>query len=100
FFYNSESWSAFGTVASEVISQGDNEGEEIDQAGPEDVSFELQPLQNTRFPWHTMLIAFSISGVLLWGAAYSAQQSTRHRNNEKRARWFALEVKAFDPFIS
>jgi hypothetical protein len=100
FFYNSESWSAFGNVASEVISQGDNEGEETDQAGSEDVNFELQPLQNIRFPWHTMLIAFSISGVLLWGAAYSAQQSTRHRNNEKRARWFALEVKAFDPFIS
>lgn len=100
FFYNSESWSAFDTVASEVISQGDNEGQETDQAGPEDVSFELQPLQNIRFPWQTMLIAFSISGVLLWGAAYSAQQSTRHRNNEKRARWFALEVKAFDPFIS
>lgn len=52
------------------------------------------------FHWQLLLITASISGVLLWGAAYSAQQSTRHRNNEKKARWFALEVKAFDPFIS
>lgn len=52
------------------------------------------------FSWQLLLLTASISGVLLWGAAYSAQQSTKHRNNEKRARWFALEVKAFDPFIS
>lgn len=60
----------------------------------------LSTPENVGFPWHAMLIAFSISGVLMWGAAYSAQQSTKHRNSEKRARWFALEVKAFDPFIS
>ncbi|PHS79161.1 MAG: hypothetical protein COB59_03185 [Rhodospirillaceae bacterium] len=47
-----------------------------------------------------LLITFSVSGVLLWGSAYAAQQSTRHRNNEKRTRWFALEIKAIDPFIS
>ncbi len=41
-----------------------------------------------------------LTGVLLYGAAYSSQQSTRHRNNEKRTRGFALEVKAIDPFIS
>lgn len=51
-------------------------------------------------PWYKLFITFSLSGVLLWGSAYSAQQSTKHRNNEKRNRWLALEVKAIDPFIS
>lgn len=51
-------------------------------------------------PWYTLFVTFSLSGVLLWGSAYAAQQSTKHRNNEKRTRWFALEVKAIDPFIS
>jgi hypothetical protein len=50
--------------------------------------------------WSKVALAFSLTGVMLFGAAYSAQQSTRHRNNEKRTRWFALEVKAIDPFIS
>lgn len=50
--------------------------------------------------WIKIITAFSLTGVMLYGAAYSSQQSTKHRNNEKRARWFALEIKAFDPFIS
>jgi len=53
-----------------------------------------------QIPWSLLFITFSISGILLWGSAYSAQQSTKHRKNEKRTRWFALEVKAIDPFIS
>jgi len=53
-----------------------------------------------QIPWALLFITFSISGILLWGSAYSAQQSTKHRKNEKRTRWFALEVKAIDPFIS
>ena len=52
------------------------------------------------FPWYKLLAALSISGVLMWGSAYAAQQSTKHRKSEKRTRWFALEVKALDPFIS
>lgn len=50
--------------------------------------------------WEKIITAFSLTGVLLYGAAFSSQQSTKHRNNEKRARWFALEIKAFDPFVS
>lgn len=50
--------------------------------------------------WEKIITAFSLTGVLLYGAAFASQQSTKHRNNEKRARWFALEVKAFDPFVS
>lgn len=100
FFYNSESWIFFDTSVNQLTSKVDTQSQEADQTRSGDVNFEQEPIQGIDFPWHTMLIAFSISGVLLWGAAYSAQQSTRHRNNEKRARWFALEVKAFDPFIS
>lgn len=55
---------------------------------------------SNEIPWALLFITFSISGILLWGSAYSAQQSTKHRKNEKRTRWFALEVKAIDPFIS
>ena len=47
-----------------------------------------------------LLQAFSVTGVLLFGAAYSTKQSNAHRKNETQARWFALEVKAIDPFIS
>lgn len=100
FFYNSESWNIVDTVPNAMISYDDNKSQETNEVASEIANLELEASQNSRFPWHTMLIAFSISGVLLWGAAYSAQQSTKHRNNEKRARWFALEVKAFDPFIS
>lgn len=45
-------------------------------------------------------MALSLTGVLLFGAAYSAQQSNCHRQSEKKMRWFALQVKAIDPFIS
>lgn len=47
-----------------------------------------------------VLKAFSVTGVLLFGAVYSAKQSNTHRQNEKRNRRFALEVKAIDPFIA
>jgi hypothetical protein len=50
-------------------------------------------------PWYRFFMTFSVSGILLWGSAYSAQQSTKHRNNEKRNRWLSLEIKAMDPFI-
>jgi hypothetical protein len=50
--------------------------------------------------WAQILKTFSVTAVLLFGAVYSAKQSNIHRQNEKRTRWFALEVKAIDPFIS
>ncbi len=56
--------------------------------------------KSVSLPWYALFATFSLSGVLLWGSAYAAQQSTKHRNNEKRTRWFALEVKAIDPFLS
>lgn len=50
--------------------------------------------------WSKLVTIISLTGVLLFGAAYSSQQSNRHRSNEKKTRWFALQVKAVDPFIS
>ncbi|TDB04423.1 hypothetical protein [Halomonas marinisediminis] len=97
FFYNAEKWNILDSNTDVVASRNDNTSRESSE---ELLNVPDAETQNNDFPWHIMLIAFSISGVLLWGAAYSAQQSTKHRNNEKRARWFALEVKAFDPFIS
>lgn len=100
FFYNSGTLSSVETAPNLLTAQEENEENQSKTVVSETARMELTPSQKNGFPWHTMFIAFSISGVLLWGAAYSAQQSTRHRNNEKRARWFALEVKAFDPFIN
>ncbi|NCC03464.1 MAG: hypothetical protein EOM37_05375 [Proteobacteria bacterium] len=50
--------------------------------------------------WVKILKALSVTGVLLFGAIYSGNQSNSHRSNEKKTRWFALEVKAIDPFIA
>jgi len=50
--------------------------------------------------WLRLIVTLSLTGVLLFGAAYSSQQSNRHRTNERKARRFALEMKAFDPFIN
>jgi hypothetical protein len=60
----------------------------------------LSPTDDSNIFWAKIIKAISITGVLLFGAAYSAKQSNAHRLNEKRTRWFALEVKAIDPFIS
>lgn len=50
--------------------------------------------------WSRYLITFSITGVLLFGAGYAGQQSTRHRDEARRTQRFALQVKALDPYIS
>jgi hypothetical protein len=68
----------------------------------------IQPIINNRsnqrvdkpFNWQQFLLSVSLTGVLLFGAAYSGQQSNRHRDNEKKFRWFALQMKALDPYIS
>ena len=41
-----------------------------------------------------------LTAIFLYGAVYASKQSSFHRNNEKQTRWFALEVKAIDPFIA
>jgi hypothetical protein len=49
--------------------------------------------------WESLLAKAPLTVVLLYGAAYSAQQSTRHRNQEIRNRRFALEMAAIDPYL-
>ena len=49
--------------------------------------------------WEIALFSLPLTGVLLFGAAYSAQQSTRHRNVEVQNRRFALEMAAIDPYL-
>ena len=55
---------------------------------------------NGEFLWGKYFKAFSLTGILLLGAGYSARQSDSHRQNARRAKWFALEVKAINPFIA
>ena len=51
------------------------------------------------FSWEQIIAAIPLTGIFLFGAAYSSRQSSLHRQNEKRVRWFSLEIKAIDPFI-
>lgn len=53
-----------------------------------------------RINWPELMTAASLTLVLLAGAGYAARQSKIHRTNEHQMHWFALEVKAIDPFIS
>lgn len=55
---------------------------------------------DVNFDWSAFLFSVSLTGVLLYGAAFSSLQSNRHRENEKQMRWFALQIKALDPYIS
>ena len=50
--------------------------------------------------WAEVVTATSLTLVLLGGAGYTARQSKLHRETEQHLRWFALEVKAIDPFLS
>ena len=50
--------------------------------------------------WAEVVTAASLTLVLLGAAGYSARQSKLHRETEQHMRWFALEVKAIDPFLS
>ena len=50
--------------------------------------------------WSIYPLAISLTGVLLFGAVFSGQQSSRHRNNEQKFRRLALRVAAFEPFVA
>lgn len=52
------------------------------------------------FQWPVMIMTLSITGVTFVAAQFASRQSRVHRINEQRMRWFSLEVKAIDPFIS
>lgn len=50
--------------------------------------------------WPVLAITISITAIALIAASFSSRQSRMHLINEQKMRWFALEVKAIDPFIS
>lgn len=50
--------------------------------------------------WAELATATSLTLVLLASAGYASRQSKIHRDAEQQMRWFALEVKAIDPFLS
>lgn len=51
------------------------------------------------FSWERVIATIPVTGILIFGAVYSSKQSSLHRQNEKRTRWFSLEMKAIGPFI-
>lgn len=50
--------------------------------------------------WVEVVTAVSLTLIFLATAGYASRQSKLHREAEQQMRWFALEVKAIDPFIS
>lgn len=50
--------------------------------------------------WEKLARTASLTGVLIFGAAYAARQSKSHRDQERKARWFGLEIKGLDPYIA
>ncbi|MCZ8180211.1 MAG: hypothetical protein O9309_14395 [Rhizobium sp.] len=50
--------------------------------------------------WAQLATAASLTLVLLGASGYAARQSKLHREAEQQMKWFALEVKAIDPFLS
>lgn len=50
--------------------------------------------------WAELVTAGSLTLVLLAAAGYASRQSKTHRDLEQEMRWFSLEVKAIDPFLS
>lgn len=54
---------------------------------------------NSMIYWERAILSFPLTGVLLFGAAYAAQQASRHRDVEVRNRRFALEMAAIDPYL-
>lgn len=66
---------------------------------PIDIDVAEHLIQSAAPDWYRMIINFSITGVLLFGAAFSSQQSTKHRNEAKKARGLALQIKALEPYI-
>lgn len=50
--------------------------------------------------WAELVTAGSLTLVLLATAGYASRQSKTHRDLEQQMRWFSLEVKAIDPFLS
>ncbi len=62
--------------------------------------FGINALDENGIDWEEIATSVSLTGILLAAAVYASKQSNFHRSNEKKMRWFALEVKAIDPFLA
>ena len=62
------------------------------------LGFDLTPAGEVN--WAEVVTGVSLTLVLLGAAGYAARQAKLHRETEQHMRWFALEVKAIDPFLS
>jgi cell division septum initiation protein DivIVA len=49
--------------------------------------------------WGKVVKALAVTATLIGGAVFASKQSALHRQNENRAKWLALEIKAIDPYI-
>lgn len=58
------------------------------------------PAEDGSINWPNVLVASSLTAILLYAAGYTSRQSRMHRDNEKLLRSYALETKALDPFIA
>jgi hypothetical protein len=99
-FYAYLSSNQVSTVQHEIVKESDNTLNTIATTSTIKTPEAIKKEKTKDFPWYHLVVTFSLTGVLLWGSSYAAQQSTKHRNNERKTRWFALEIKAFDPFVS
>lgn len=61
----------------------------------------LEPdVSDIRLYWADIAKGVSLTTLLVSSAVYTSRQSSIHRYNARRARYFFLQVKAFDPFIA
>ncbi|MGY5537713.1 hypothetical protein [Vibrio brasiliensis] len=87
--------SAFGLYSSGELHTVDSSIEQSTEIASDSIKTRVASLD-----WSRYLLTFSITGVLLFGAGYAGQQSTKHRDEARRTQRFALQVKALDPYIS
>lgn len=72
----------------------------VNKTKQQSVEFSESQVESGTFNWSKYLLTFSLTGVLLFGAGYTAQQSSKHREESRRTKRFALQIKALDPYIS
>ncbi|MBU2864403.1 hypothetical protein KO489_11165 [Reinekea forsetii] len=82
-----------------AFSQYDNTVQPITETDGS-ISSISQQSQTVSFNWQRYLVGASITGVLLFGAGFTARQSSKHREEAIRTRRFALQIKALDPYIN
>ena len=49
--------------------------------------------------WESYIAMLPLTGLLMYGAIYTGSLANKHRKNSQRMKWFALNVKAIDPYL-